>query len=95
MAYDLKEMLGGILNNLNVQTFGLPKEDEVLLTSLLKKIRNKQSLTADEKTKAMNLLAKFSGKVSPAHKKLVLDLLDKAGAGEKNQDLVKQIKKTL
>lgn len=95
MALDLRKMFGDIVKNMNVSNLGLPKADEALVNSLLTKIRKKQSLTANEKAKALDLLSKISGKLSSGHKKIITGLLDKVAVQEKNQTIVKKIKKSL
>lgn len=95
MSLDLKNLLGSALNSLDVKSLGLGKADEEFVSGLIAKIKKKQTLTTAEKNKALDLLGKMSSKISPSHKKMVMGLLDQISGKEKDQTLVKKIKKSL
>ncbi|QGG48819.1 hypothetical protein [Heliorestis convoluta] len=91
---DLSSVISTLLSNFDVRSLGLPKKDEELVASLLKKIKAKKSLTDSEKAKALQLLSKMSGTLSPTHKKTIMNFLDN-NVTQKDIETVKKIKRKL
>ncbi|MCW2277411.1 hypothetical protein [Heliophilum fasciatum] len=97
-AKNVKDAIQQLLNQ-KKGTISVDPEQEKQVRRITEKLRQKESLTDDDRSNAVDLVSQFSKHVSPQQAKqlrgLIDQLMSKNKVSEKDQKALEQIKKML